>query len=128
MPSVYGDSKLVFHGDNPKHVRVVSRDSYYGAIMEMIKRADMTPVLVFFETRKELEDFRHSTQFSRISGAEKLLTEKTSAKDRRDTIASAAAHGQLTLCTKEFGRGTDFLCFDKNVNEDGGVSPAPVNC
>jgi preprotein translocase subunit SecA len=27
----------------------------------------------------------------------------------------------VTFCTRGYGRGTDFICNDKNVNKEGGV-------
>ena len=37
-------------------------------------------------------------------------------------IKKATTSGRITLLIKEYGRGTDFICNDKLVNENGGVA------
>ena len=36
-------------------------------------------------------------------------------------ITKSTYAGQITLATRKFGRGTDFICKDPTVEENGGV-------
>ncbi len=37
-------------------------------------------------------------------------------------MEQASASKQITLLTREFGRGTDFYCYDESVQKAGGVA------
>jgi hypothetical protein len=79
------------------------------------------PVLVFFESLKHLETFRKSPEFARQKMFAKVLSEETDAAAKDALVQQAAAKGAITLLTKELGRGTDFVCYDKTVDLSGGV-------
>jgi preprotein translocase subunit SecA len=36
-------------------------------------------------------------------------------------VKRASTRGIVSFCTRGYGRGTDFICNDKNVNTEGGV-------
>jgi len=41
--------------------------------------------------------------------------------DERTNLVKRTSVGEISLITRSFGRGTDFVCYDKAVNENGGV-------
>ena len=49
------------------------------------------------------------------------ITEKCSLKDRELFIKRAATVGKVTLLTRTFGRGTDFICHDAKLLANGGI-------
>jgi len=80
-------------------------------------------VLVFFEELRELESYYNSTYFAQFKDAANRLTE-TSAKDpdERDSLVSKATRqGQITLATRAFGRGIDFIVDDDHMVICGGL-------
>jgi preprotein translocase subunit SecA len=50
-----------------------------------------------------------------------ILNEKSTFKEKNICVKSAANQGHITLATRSFGRGTDFICNDNTVLENGGV-------
>ena len=46
------------------------------------------------------------------------VTEEASAKEKEYVITRATVSGQITLLTRTFGRGTDFVCKDQTVNDE----------
>merc|ERR1712070_1282984 len=80
-------------------------------------------IIVFFENRDRLEQFRTSEYYRHIieNSAVNRLTEEVKKDDRDYMVKKAASLGQVTLSTKSFGRGTDFMSGDKDFNEKGGV-------
>jgi hypothetical protein len=44
-----------------------------------------------------------------------------SLEDKKNKILAATQKNAITLITKEYGRGIDFICRDKELNESGGV-------
>jgi len=77
-------------------------------------------VLVFFESEEKLEDF-----YGKLSDKSKSdvirLTEKASILEKESLIKRATSAGQITLLTKVLGRGTDFVCHDETVINNGGI-------
>lgn len=51
----------------------------------------------------------------------KIITENTSFADKEAIVRQAVTSGSVTLLTKCFGRGTDFVCFDEKLDASGGV-------
>ena len=49
------------------------------------------------------------------------LTEKASILEKESYIKRATSAGQITLLTKVLGRGTDFVCHDESVINQGGI-------
>ncbi len=50
-----------------------------------------------------------------------MLHEKLNDYEKRSVIEKATYPNKITLATKVFGRGTDFICRDKGVEAAGGV-------
>ena len=118
-PSVYGDSQLKFRevddvyveSDAPLHQR---------QIKEEILRAtrEGRPVLVFFESEESLAAWRDS-EYGK--GIPKLASVTRTVTNVDHYIAQATRRGSVTLFTRVHGRGLDFVCHDKDVNDKGGV-------
>jgi hypothetical protein len=80
---------------------------------------DKRPVLVFFKDVDALDTFFKTSHCQPLSPV--LLDPRvTSDRDRTVSIAMSGA-GVVTLLTRDFGRGTDFMCSDDDVRRDGGV-------
>ncbi|CAF3975850.1 unnamed protein product [Rotaria sordida] len=65
--------------------------------------------------------FYNSDTLSSIKGSVQLITERVSAKERETFIKRAATYGKVTLLTRTFGRGTDFICRNRQVLANGGI-------
>ena len=61
---------------------------------------------------KEYDNFRSKTS---------ILNETHNAYDRDSRIKKATSQGNITFMTRSFGRGTDFILFDKNILKKGGL-------
>lgn len=130
MPSVYGSNQLEFAGDTSKDVVIEAFNSgYYVAIgNEINKRMQgggsiKRAVLVFFKNKAILDEFCKSSVLNDlgIKDKVKLITEEVSNDEKEGLIAQAAIAGSVTLLTADFGRGTDFKCYDDRMNAAGGV-------
>jgi preprotein translocase subunit SecA len=78
-------------------------------------------VIVFFSNTSALQKFVDNPVYRRLGRHKNTLTESTNSSDKEYIINKAATAGQITLSTAIFGRGTDFFCKDKAVEENGGV-------
>eukprot|EP01105_Mastigella_eilhardi_P025421 TRINITY_DN6908_c0_g2_i2.p1 TRINITY_DN6908_c0_g2~~TRINITY_DN6908_c0_g2_i2.p1 ORF type:complete len:2516 (-),score=771.73 TRINITY_DN6908_c0_g2_i2:252-6812(-) len=116
-PSVYGKGQFVaspvqLFPEYDDYMLYIARDAQDNVGR---KRA----VLVFFKSKAVLEAFRQFLRTNDIPLEHKVLVEES---DNKDTIVrNATKRGQLTLLTRGFGRGIDFICFDKAVQENKGV-------
>jgi hypothetical protein len=125
-PSVYGANQLQFSGDSASDVMIESDKGYFKAIRNeintrlegsIVKRA----VLIFFESTPKLMAFYRSPEMQDIKERVKLITEEVSSVDKDGLIRQAVTSGSITLLTREFGRGTDFICYDDKLLASGGV-------
>ena len=127
MPSVFGENKRQFAKE--ADVYIENKDNYYIRLKEKIDygigkaKKQKRAVFVFFETRKVLDDFYNSKVLEPNKGEVQIITEEVSSspKEKDMLIKRATSSGQITLLTKVFGRGTDFVCRDQNVITNGGV-------
>eukprot|EP01031_Cornospumella_fuschlensis_P025016 gene25016-30218_t len=131
-PSVYGKKNLVFdHVDTGVYLADDKADflkSLVNAINDISRTKDASKkkyraIIVFFESLSRLEEFRTSEYFRQVieNTSVNCLTEELSADARDYIIKKAATVGQVTLATKVFGRGTDFISRDQALNDRGGV-------
>ena len=130
IPSVFERdlSKPIF---DPKDTYVISSTDYYPAIKEQILAARLSrdpevkdivrPIIVFFDTERNLRLFFESAEFSDFRSTAKIMKPGMSVLDRTTRIETAAMNGSVTLCTQHFGRGTDFVSKDSKVNQAGGL-------
>jgi preprotein translocase subunit SecA len=78
---------------------------------------------VFFESFERMTEFQQSESYRQVidKTAVNILSEKTSKDVRAHIIKKAATAGRVTLVTKVFGRGTDFISRDTQLNDRGGT-------
>jgi preprotein translocase subunit SecA len=78
-------------------------------------------VLVFFENKTKLENFRDSTNIKNKM-KHYPLTEDIPKNEEKEKMVGQATHAKsVTFATPGFGRGTDFICRDPEVEYNGGI-------
>jgi flagellin-specific chaperone FliS len=78
------------------------------------------PVLVCFRDIDALDAFRATEYCRQLSVV--LLDQRVPQSDRERLISIAmCGAGTVTLLTRDFGRGTNFMCCDDHVLRNGGV-------
>lgn len=70
------------------------------------------PIILFFEHNKSLQLFLNSENFKDKKYSFQILNELDSDKEKRFKVLKATQAKTITLSTKNFGRGTDFCCYD----------------
>lgn len=55
------------------------------------------------------------------AGLVQILVEEKGKDEKANIIKMAATAGKITLLTRIFGRGTDFICYDQNLIKAGGM-------
>lgn len=127
IPSVYGVNQLEFSKDSLRDVQIESMDSFYISIRNEINArlvgsagADRA-VLVFFESTAKLNEFFNAAVMLDMKGRVNIMTEEMSTAEKPIVVRRAATSGSITLCSRVFGRGTDFICEDQRVLSSGGV-------
>ncbi|CAF4504358.1 unnamed protein product [Didymodactylos carnosus] len=121
MPSVFGSCNRLYNCETD--ICVVNETEYFmkirGEIDAMLnaKRA----ILVFFESEEKLHKFYDSSELFSIRPDVQLITEKVDVKDRELCVRRAATIGKVTLLTRTFGRGTDFICNNQGLLAKGGI-------
>lgn len=125
-PSVYGANNLLFSEN--ADIKIETEVDYYNAIKREIddrlvgKTADgHRSVLVFFENKDKLLAFYHSPVLAACKDEFSIITEEINDSEKVALIKRATTANQVTLLTKSFGRGTDFICRDQVVSANGGV-------
>jgi preprotein translocase subunit SecA len=123
MPSIYGSSKRDFKEQS--HVKLLHDQArFHQVLLDDILEAQRKsqPVLVFFETAQELAAFADGDYGMQLgSAAQKITPLDTAAEDVSICVQQATDQGKVTLWTREFGRGLDFVCNDDTVAREGGV-------
>ncbi|CAF4077726.1 unnamed protein product [Rotaria magnacalcarata] len=121
MPSVFGECQRSYNSENDVHV--VNESEYFMKIrgeIDVFCRAKRA-ILVFFQSEDKLMKFYHSSELSSIKESVQIITEKVSVKNRELYIKHAATIGKVTLLTRTFGRGTDFICNNQQLLASGGL-------
>ena len=125
MPSVFGDNKLQFIEKDD--IKLENDADYFIKIAQEInykllgRQIDKRAVIVVFESIQKLKEFYESKALEPIKASVSYLTEDASAQEKEDLVRRATTSGQITLITRTFGRGTDFICLDQRVEASGGV-------
>ncbi len=101
-------------------------DSYYVQIKAITLAAHEAgrPVLIFFKDNSALEGYYNSGDHLPVPPQKRdqmLLVINQKTRDITDAVRRATRKGQISLIEKSFGRGTDFICLDKEINAKGGV-------
>ena len=121
MPSVFGKNNRIYNKTDD--VILVNETDYFMTIRNKIdticnaKRA----ILVFFSCSEKLMEFYNSSELASIRSRVQILTEKVAVTERDLLIKRCATEGKVTLLTKMFGRGTDFICTNQRIIANGGI-------
>jgi hypothetical protein len=120
LPSVFGERNLTFREN--EHVSVEkTMDEFNNAISrEVAKAVEGRAVLVFFESEAKMEAWQVSPYGQRVS-AGTMEVIKSDTRNITMKVRKATHSGQVTLLSREFGRGLDFHCTDKKVDDLGGL-------
>ena len=124
VPSVYGDRKFEFKKNaRSLGVDIVEQGAFHIAIKEVIDLTKDRALLIFFESTQKLKQFQASEVVRDLKGFISTLTEETLLiKDEKENVVQRAGQkGMITLLSAQFGRGTDFICHDKQVDDAGGM-------
>jgi len=117
-PSIYGASRREFRPRDDVRVFETKNEWFVKIIQHTQDKINANrAVIIFFEDIKILHEFhsRCITSFGKVQ----LLTEQSEHKD--EIVVKATLSGMVTLCTRIFGRGVDFICRDDNTRSAGGV-------
>ncbi|CAF4095909.1 unnamed protein product [Rotaria sp. Silwood2] len=123
-PSVFGKNNLKF--TEKYDIMIETSDDYFNTIkreidVRLVGKAGKRAVLIFFDSEKTLKEFYESPALSSIKESVAKLTEEASSEEKEILIKRATVPGQITLLTRIFGRGTDFICYDESVVMNGGT-------
>lgn len=125
-PSVFGDNNLKFSPE--RDINITTEDHYLTTLanevegrLQGITQGTKRAVLVFFETKQRLEEFFKSRHFSTHKDQALIITEELTPVEKEAAVRRATTSGQITLLTRVFGRGTDFICRDEIVRSNSGV-------
>ena len=78
-------------------------------------------VLVFFDSAAKLKKFADCDEMKIMKSDIQIITESTPPIYKEQYIGNAVLSGKVTLLTKVFGRGVDFICYDDKLLSNGGV-------
>eukprot|EP00977_Amphora_coffeiformis_P003535 scaffold674_cov130-Amphora_coffeaeformis.AAC.14 len=130
IPSVYGENKLKFACRSVEDVVLCKQDDHSFGIKDEIRRrrqprskdtSVMRPVMIFFYSKEALLGFYNCPVMKSMKHDVRIITETASLSEREGLFLKATERGAITLMIREFGRGTDFKCFDRQVLKEGGV-------
>jgi SecA DEAD-like domain len=81
----------------------------------------LRPVMMFFYSKESLVEFHNSKLMESLKNQVAVVTETTPTYEKESLFLKATEAGSITLLVRDFGRGTDFKCFDRRVLQAGGV-------
>ena len=119
-------NRLIGHGNNSiKRCYYVYRYVYTYIIHNQLNflKICFRAVLVFFKSVAALHAFMASRAYAKsgLKDQVHLIEEKTKSDEKESLIRHAATSNAVTLLTRAFGRGTDFVCYDEKLQAAGGV-------
>ena len=131
IPSVYGQNQLEFKSATNKGMIIEQPATHHFAIVNEIRnrldldaaRKGKRAVLVFFKSAKDLDEFMNSSEMikSGFKAVARRITEDTPLDRKNSLIQQATTIEKITLLSREFGRGIDFVCSDATLIKNGGV-------
>mmetsp|Transcript_7798 Transcript_7798/g.12403 ORF Transcript_7798/g.12403 Transcript_7798/m.12403 type:complete len:607 (+) Transcript_7798:2-1822(+) len=103
-----------------------SWDEYFTMVITEIRQEmnDGRAILVFFESQWHLERFHEhmKKRVVKLTKAPLLLGDRDQTlQERQATITQAVRAFTFTLVTQSYGRGTDFVCQNENLERYNGV-------
>ncbi|CAF4248425.1 unnamed protein product [Rotaria sp. Silwood2] len=125
VPSVFGQNNLRFIEKDD--IIIENINDYFNRIKREIddriigRNSEKRAILVVFESKAKLMQFYESPALESIKESVVYLTEDTLLQEKENIINRATVSGQITLFTRTFGRGTDFICHDQIVATNGGT-------
>jgi uncharacterized protein YegL len=118
MPSMYGRPDSSFF----KGIHIEQGlGNYHRKISQEIQATNKEggAIIIFFESEEKLVAFQQSTYGQSISSIVTGAVTRTNS-DRIDHYIKVATHTKaVTLFPRVYGRGLDFLCYDKTVQANG---------
>jgi preprotein translocase subunit SecA len=80
------------------------------------------PVMVFFDSAETLHNFYDSmgSEAKQIWKV-RTVTQDVPPSEKASHFLKATQKGSVTLMIREYGRGTDFKCYDQRMLDAGGV-------
>ena len=88
--------------------------------LEVAKAEKGRAYLVFFESEARLQEWKDSEYGKRIP-PEIIDSIKSDTLNINLKVRKATRSGNITLLSREHGRGLDFHCTDKTVEDQGGI-------
>jgi Rad3-related DNA helicase len=107
IPSVYGKSRRTKLG-----AQVVATAQYFTQICKAISNVQSKmprPVFVFFDSIDKVNEFYLSPEFQELKENAITLTERNDPDAIKSRIIRATRAKNITIMTKAFGRGIDFM-------------------
>lgn len=130
MPSIFGERKLKAWKENQQNVIVAKNESnQHMKLADIIQQKAMQngqPVIVFFDSDKEVNKFWESDYCKSIYSAQNMFkvvadTENVQWHIDNATRLTESGWGNVTLFSKELGRGTDYVPSASSIDTNGGV-------
>jgi len=122
LPSVFGERNLFFQENIHVNVTKDEEDFNNAIEQEVAKATDGRAILVFFETEARLRAWKDSDYGLRVpAGTMDIINSDTRKDNVSMKVRKATTTGNITLLTREHGRGLDFICHDKTVEQNGGL-------
>ncbi|KRX04482.1 P-loop containing nucleoside triphosphate hydrolase [Pseudocohnilembus persalinus] len=121
-PSIFNSSNLEFQNQNKEYFCIEpTQTEWYNRIKALTyqKFINNQAILIFFEDTNELQKYIESNYLAVPKQYYNIINEKT--KNTDDLIKLSTLSQKITLLTKEYGRGTDFICSSDIVQKSGGV-------
>lgn len=77
--------------------------------------------MIFFDTLSDASDFYDKEIYKPFRGSTVILSEKHNADERKRRVMRAMSEGKISLITRAFARGIDFIIYESNVITLGGA-------
>ena len=127
IPNLFPRGKFQFAKN--KNIFITEHSTYFNEIKSQINNnlagttdnGNVRAVLVVFEHLQNLNDFYNHDLFSDYKSDTQVLSPKDTEDEKDKKIRIASTRGQITLMTKDFARGCDFICNDQIVIRNGGI-------
>jgi len=119
-PSIYGGSRLNESSDRVSSILLVQDQSNWFLRIKQHCQGQQQKgrgVLIFFEDDAILRHFEKNSKNELPS----LQILDENEKFKETIIKQASSKGTVTLCTRSFARGVDFICLDPETKGNGGV-------
>jgi len=126
-PSIFGKNYLIFN--KKEHIKIYSEKDYFNEIITEIndsliginnpkyKRA----VIVVFEDQAKMMNFFRYDKYNKLKNVTSLLSEENTPTEKDIIVKQATMTNWITLITRTFWWGTNFVCRDERVGDQGGV-------